>query len=100
MEKQERKTRVVPKNLPWGVLVWQNADGTALSDSEGNVLSMDCFKGDLEALRKMRVAATHYGSGDGRPAFLPGSRKISQMEWESQMEQFINGDPIEGDIDA
>lgn len=93
------RTQVVPKNLPWGTYVWRCADGAPLSDDDGNVLSMDGFKGDLEAMRKMRDAATALGYGDGKVAFLPGSRKISHSEWEDQMEAFIEGRPIPGDVE-
>jgi hypothetical protein len=99
-EQPKHTTKAVPKNLPWGTYVWRNADGTALSDGEGRVLSLDGFKGDLVAIQKMRRAAAHYGSADGDLAFIPGSRKISDSEWEDQMAAFIDGDPIPGDIDA
>lgn len=91
---------VEPKQLKWGVYVWRNADGSTLSDSEGNVLSMNGWKGDLAAMRKMRDAATYYGSGDGTIAFIPGGRKVSKSEWEDQMEAFIDGEPIPGDVDG
>jgi phage portal protein BeeE len=99
-EKKKNKARVIPKNLPWGVLVWQTKSGHVLSNSNGDVLSVECFKGDLEALRKMREAAAHYGHGDGRAAFLPGRRKISQSEYEDQMADYLDGKEIPGDIDA
>lgn len=98
--KKKPKTQVIPKNLPWGVLVWQTESGHILSNSNGDVLSMECFKGDLQAIQKMRDAATHYGHGNGRPAFLPGRRKISQSEYEDQMAEYLAGNEIPGDIDA
>jgi len=88
------------KNLDWGVYVWRNADGTTLSNSDNEVLSLAGFKGDLEKMRLMREAAAYYGSPDGSLAFIPGGRKISQSEWEDQMEAFIDGEPIPGDIDG
>lgn len=77
--------------------MWQCRDGKVLASSDGDVLSMDGFKGDLEAVRKMRDAATSLGYGDGRCAFLPGSRKISQSEYEDQMSAFVEGRPIPND---
>jgi len=100
MSDMNKQTQVIKKNLPWGVYVWRCADGRVLSNNRGDVLSMDGFKGDLEALRKMRDAATALGHGDGKPAFLPGSRQISESEWEDQMDAMIAGDDIPGDIDA
>jgi hypothetical protein len=52
------------------------------------------------ALEKMRQAAEYYGIFDGRAAFLPGRRKISQSEYEDQMEAYLDGREIPGDIDA
>lgn len=94
------KTTVIPKNLPWGVLVWQDAEGRIVANREGDVLSMQCFKGDLKALEVMREAAEYYGIFGGRAAFLPGRRKISQSEYEDQMAAYLDGQPIPGDIDA
>lgn len=96
----DSKTKVVHKNLPWGVYVWRCASGRVLSDEDGNVLNMPGFKGDLNAIKQMRTAATYYGEGDGKPAFLPGSRRVSDSEYEDQMEALIEGNDIPGDIDA
>lgn len=98
MNKPNSKTTVEKPNVEWGVFVWQNADGTALSDGEGRVLSMNGYKGDLDAVRQMRDAATALGSGDGNLAFIPGSKKVSDAEHDDQMEAFIEGRPIPGDI--
>ncbi|MCA1799831.1 MAG: hypothetical protein LC650_00870 [Actinobacteria bacterium] len=92
--------KVLAKNLPYGVYVWRNADGSTLSDSEGNILSLNGIKNDLNCIKKMRDAATALGSGDGQPAFIPGSRQVSDSEYEDQMEAFKDGDPIPGDYDA
>jgi hypothetical protein len=92
------QTQIVHSTLPWGVYVWQCADGRVLANNNGDVLSMNGFKGDLEAVRKMRDAATALGHGDGKAAFLPGSRKISQSEYEDQMAAYLDGDDIPGDI--
>jgi hypothetical protein len=94
------KTTVIPKNLPWGVLVWQDSEGRIVANREGDVLSVECFKGDLKALERMRQAAEYYGIFGGRAAFLPGRRKISQSEYEDQMAEYLDGNPIPGDIDA
>lgn len=95
-----QQATTIPKNVVWGVYVWRNADGTALSNSNGEVLSLDGFRGDLAAMNAMREAAAYYGSADGQPAFIPGSGQVSQSEWEDQMEAFIDGRPIPGDIDG
>jgi len=91
--------KVIPKNVQWGVYVWRNADGSALSDSEGRLLSLEGFKGDLAAMKKMRDAAAYYGSADGSLAFMPGHAQVTDSEHDDQMEAFIDGKHIPGDID-
>jgi hypothetical protein len=98
--KRERKATIIPKNLPWGVLLWQLPDGKLFCDQHGNYLSAECFKGDLAAVEKMRLAAAYYGAAQGQTIFMPGRRKISQSEWEDSMEEMIDGKPLHGDIDA
>lgn len=98
MNKPRHKTTIEHPDVEWGVYVWQNADGTALSDDEGRVLSMNGYKGDLNAVRQMRDAAKAFGSGDGNLAFIPGSRQVTDSEYEDQVEAFREGRPIPGDI--
>lgn len=98
--KRQKKATIIPKDLPWGVLLWRLPDGKIFCDREGNYLSVECFKGDLAAVEKMRLAATYYGAFEGQTVFLAGRRKISQSEWEDSMEEMIDGKPLHGDIDA
>jgi hypothetical protein len=93
------KAKVLPKQADWGVYVYMNADGSALSDSEGRVLSMNGVKGDREAIKQMKVAGASLGSLGGKVAFIPGSRQVSDYEHDDQMEAFIEGDDVPGDLD-
>lgn len=95
----QKNTRIIPKNAEWGVYVYVNADGSALSDSEGRVLSMNGYQYDPEAIKKMKAAGAHYGSLGGKVAFIPGSRQVSDNEHDDQMEAFIDGREVPGDLD-
>jgi len=95
-----KRAQIIPKNLPWGVLLWQLPDGKFFTDQYGNHLSVECFKGDLAAVEKMRLAAAYYGAAEGRTVFAPGRRKISQSEWEDSMEEMLDGKSLHGDIDT
>jgi hypothetical protein len=94
-----KRAQIIPKDLPWGVLLWQLPDGKLFTDQYGNHLSVECFKGDLAAVEKMRFAATYYGAPEGRTVFAAGRRKISQSEWEDSIEEMLDGKPLHGDID-
>lgn len=94
---REVKSQIVQNNLPKGVLLWQTEKGF-VGDEDGNYLSLECFKGDLMAIKKMREAAAYYGFPEGRAVFLPGRGQCTQSEWEDQMEALINGDELPFDI--
>lgn len=93
-----KNSRIIPKNVPHGVWVWRLPNGRLLCDSDGNYLSMNGWIGDLEAVRKMRAAAAYYGYPEGEPVFAAGREKVSQSTYEDQMEAFIEGWDIPGDV--
>lgn len=94
-----KNTTLIPNQSKWGVYLWELPDGTFLGDSDGNYLSIDAWIGDLTAIKKMRQAAAGYGFPEGNVKFAPGRQRITQSEYEDQMEAFIEGDPIPGDTD-
>ena len=94
-----RQTRVEPKRADWGVYVAMNPDGTALSDSEGRVLSLNGLKNDRDAIRKMKAAAAGYGGLGCKIAFIPGSKQVTDNQHNDQMEAFVEGDEIPDDFD-
>lgn len=75
--------------------VWELPDGTFLSDGDGNHLCMNGMRHDLHSMTKMREAATYYGYPEGRPRFLEGREKVTQAQWEAQMEAFTEGEDID-----
>lgn len=79
-------------DIEWGVCLWQLPDGTYIQDNDGNYLvAGPCKVRNPKAEANMRAAARSLGVTAGRPFWLPGFRKISDMEWEDQMERLIEG---------
>lgn len=75
-----------------GVCIWQVPSGGYIRDADFNYLSMEGPLHNHIIERKMREAAkTFTGSTDGKPVWFPGRRKISDMEYEDQMERLIDG---------
>lgn len=79
-------------NLDWGVYLWQLPDKSFVQNSDGDKLvAGPCKENNLSIIGKMHAAARSLGITEGKPFFMPGFRKISQSEWEDQMERLIDG---------
>lgn len=101
---EQPKTKFVPKNLPYGVLVWETKEGHFLGDQDGNYLSieatpLDMVDYDLKC-KKMAEAAAYYGYPEGKVMFLAGRTQVSDSEYEDQMAALLAGEDIPGDIEA
>lgn len=102
-DKNKPKVTAVPKDVPFGLVLWQCPSGNYLGNANGEFLCVGVHMGDLSAakerIERLRREATILGYGDGQPVFRPGMQKVTQSEWEDQMEQLIDGKPVEGDIE-
>jgi hypothetical protein len=89
MGNRKPKAIVVPESA-YGVCVW-DVDGQLLSDGDG-YLSLEGVMGDYRIEARMREAA-HYWLGEaiGEPRWISGARKITQSEYEDQMERLKAG---------
>lgn len=98
--KKQSKARVV-NHVKYGVYIWQLPSGGYLGDESGNYLSIASELGDIARMNKLRQTAASIGFPEGSPIFLAGSRKISDEEYDVQMERMINGElPDEYDVGA
>lgn len=102
MEQNKKKGSVrIVDHLEYGVYIWQLPTGNYLGDTDGNYLSISSQKGDLVRLTKLRQTAAKLGFPEGAPVFMAGSRKISDTEYEIQMERMKDGLlPDEYDVGA
>lgn len=82
----------------YGIYVWSLPDGSWFTDGEGNIFSIDARRGDQSKISALAKGAAYYGQPEGFPIFLSGNRKITQDEYELQMQRAMWGltpDPLD-----
>jgi hypothetical protein len=72
------------EEVPYGMYVWECADGEIAGDGDGNIMNVFCMKGDRKAIEAITAAAKHYGYGDGKPIWWSGVRQINDEELAEQ----------------
>lgn len=74
-------TRVQEKG--YGCYVWKLPSGRPLMDDDYNMLSIDAWYGDFNAMAKLRQAAIYWGYPDGEPQFVKGFKCTDQeyQDW-------------------
>jgi len=85
------KQRTEHVDVGFGVCVWQMPDGSYVKNTEGDYFCAQGKIGNLNIEKRMRDAVKHLGITTGKPAWFPGFRKITQSEWEDQMDRFMDG---------
>jgi hypothetical protein len=55
-------------------------NGRAFGDGRGNVMNIPGNQFDLDKMSKISKAAKHYGAPAGKVIFMPGVRRVSDME--------------------
>jgi hypothetical protein len=75
----------VDNGAPFGVYVYRCDDGEVLGDGDGNVMQVFGMRGDREAVKKVYIAARHYGFTEGKVEFWPGQRPVTDEEYEEQV---------------
>src|SRR5689334_8978978 len=88
---------VVPEHV-WGVCLWEMPSGGYISDGDG-YLSCEGYINDKRVEQKMREAAKYWtGNAFGQPVWFAGYRKITDSEYEDQVERMEAGkipDPVD-----
>ncbi len=86
------KLTVLQKQQDYGIYVWQmDHNGKAFGDGKGNVMNIPGNKYDLEKMAKVKQAAQHYGAPAGKVIFMPGVRRVSEMEYSEQLNRMKEG---------
>lgn len=70
-----------------GLYVWELPNGKILVDEEYRQLNIPAKKGDVQRMRILRDAARSYGFHEGKPKFLSGSRRVTDEEYEHQLDR-------------
>lgn len=90
--------RIVEES-PYGMYVWECADGEIAGDGDGNIMNVFCAKGDKRAIEALRAAAKYYGWEEGgRPVWWSGKRPITDEQLEEQEQRARMGlvpDPLD-----
>ena len=105
MNKPVKKPKIsIVQDVPsdYGVYVWLTAQKKFYKDDHGNIMNIPARQFDFTAMSKIRQAARHYGVEEGgKPHFIAGSRRVSEMEYSEQKGRLAEGYiPSETDIGA
>jgi hypothetical protein len=87
----ESKVTVLDKQYDWGIYFWKKANGKPFTDGNGNVLNIPSHRGDAIQIHKLQQEATALGQGDGSYEFMPGVARVSDEEYEEQVDRMKQG---------
>lgn len=94
------KISKVVDNSPYGLYVWLLPDGNIFKDDDNNILNIPSMKGDLEKMLEIKRAAASYGQAEGKAVFIAGVGRLSDSEYEEDLERMHNGLTPYGDTGA
>lgn len=77
--------------VEYGVYVWRMPDGKIVGDDQGNFLSINSMRGDIQKISMLTNAVKEFDVREGEPYFLSGHRKVTDEEYEEQKERFNDG---------
>jgi hypothetical protein len=93
--------QAVKNTAQHGLYVWRQADGGIFNDGNGNVMNIPGRPFDIEKMNRITEAAKYYGAGDGKPEFVPGVNRVSEMRASEEIDRMIEGYiPSETDVGA
>lgn len=81
-----------------GIYVWEMPDGRWVGDDDGNYLSIASFKDDQSRIAAITQAVKSYGINEGQAKFLSGQRKITDEEYQEQLQRLewgLTPDPLD-----
>lgn len=85
MELKTNRKSIV-EEVPYGMWVWECADGTIAMDDAGNTMNIFCMHKDTPgAVKAITKAAEYYGFAPGEAVWWSGKRPISDEELEHQL---------------
>lgn len=100
MTEQKKKIKVVEDDSNIGIYVWKLDTGEIFGDEDGNILNIPSVRFDLEKMKIISEAARYWGAPPGRPHFMGGVGRITDAQYEEDMERTMNGLTPYGDTGA
>jgi len=94
------KLSIVKDKSKYGIYVWMLPDGNIFTDEDKNVLNIPSEYGDITKMAEIRKAAAHYGQPDGKAVFIPGVGRLTEEEYEQDVERMNSGLLTYGDTGA
>lgn len=93
MALEKKRALVVPESTK-GVCIWKFSNGY-VADNDNNYLSLEGVIGDTRVEERMREAVRSYLGDEiaiqGEPKWISGARKITDSEYEDQMDRLQSG---------
>jgi len=87
-----RRRRTVSDGFEWGVYAWRMPDGKVLGDADGNMLNVPSIRGDVQKMAAIsRFVKEQLNIQGGEPYFMEGVMRLSEMEYEDQFAQMLDG---------
>lgn len=94
------KLSIVQDKSRYGIYVWRLPDGKLFTDDDRNVLNIPSEYGDITKIAEIRKAASYYGQPDGEAVFIPGVGRVSEEEYQQDLERMNSGLLTYGDTGA
>jgi hypothetical protein len=94
------RAKAVDDGANFGLYMWQFPDGSYLSDGEGNYLNLPGMRHDIAKMNSVQQTANYYGITEGKVVFMPGQTRVTDMEYEEDMQRFLEGNTPYGDFGA
>ena len=91
MNPAKTKVKAIPRMQDWGLYVWKTPNGRYVGDGHGNIMNIPAMRYDLAAIARLKQAAAFYGYVEGEAVFMPGVRRVSDMEYSEQKARLSAG---------
>ncbi len=88
----DTKVTIVEESFSdYGTYIWHKPEGKAFTDGQGNALSIESMRGDINRIKELEDAAKYWGQPEGKAIFYPNMKKISDEEHSEQVDRMSQG---------
>lgn len=100
MDMQNSKLTVVENKADYGLYAWRMPNGKLFMDENGNVLNIPSTRYDFNKMSIISRTAAAYGQEEGEPVFLAGVGRVTEEEYQEDLDRINNGLLPLGDLGA